>query len=433
MKHTTEEKLRRKAIRLLARGMSVGQVLKRVGRSRAWLSKWRKRYRTRGLKGLRTRSSCPRHPAGQWPKGMRRLIVQTRQRLSQAPAGLVGARAIRSELKHLLPRQPLPSERTITRVLVEAGVIAQPIPTHKAYFPAPYTELIDSLDAIDWTCRYLSGGVKVYAFHTLNLRTRAVTQTLADNKAWATVYTHVLTSWKTQGIPRFLQLDNDALFCGGYKVRRVFGHLTRLCLMLGIELIFLPYAQPKHNFQVEQFNGLWGGPAFWRRHHFRHLGDVRRWSPRFIHWYMHAYTPPALHGDTPYTAQHREVRPRLTPAHLAALPDPLPITAGLVHFIRQVQPDGTIRILNEPWLIDKRRAGQYVWATLHTQHQTLDIWFRRNLKTEWKLIKHAHYEIDVPVLKRPAALSDLFTRSCHLSEIFFILKSVHEVVSPDNY
>ena len=411
MKHTTEEKLRRKAMRLLARGVSAGQVLKRVGRSRAWLSKWKKRYRTRGMKGLRTRSSCPRHHAGQWPAGMRRLIVQTRQRLSQAQAGLVGARAIRYELKRLMPRQSLPSERTITRVLVEVGIIAPPTATRKVYFPAPTTELGDSLDAIDWTCRYITGGAKVYAFHTLNLRTRAVTQTLADNKAWATVYTHVLTSWKTQGIPRFLQLDNDALFCGGYKVRRVFGQLTRLCLMLGIELIFLPYAQPKHNFQVEQFNGLWGGPAFWRRHHFRHLSDVRRCSPHFIQWYMHSYSPPALNGITPYVAQQGEVRPHLTCIHLAALPDPLPITAGLVHFIRQIQPDGTIRILNEHWPIDRRRAGQYVWATLDTLHHALDIWFRRNLKAEWKLIKHAHYEIDVPVLKRPAALSDLFTRS----------------------
>lgn len=342
---------------------------------------------------------------------MRRLIVHTRQRLSQAQAGLVGARAIRYELKRLMPRQALPSERTITRVLVEAGVIVHPTATHKVYFPAPYTELVDSLDAIDWTCRYVTGGAKVYAFHTLNLRTRAVTQTLADNKAWATVHMHVLTSWKTQGIPRFLQLDNDALFCGGYKVRRVFGQLMRLCLALGIELIFLPYAQPKHNFQVEQFNGLWGGPAFWRRHHFRHLSDVRRRSPRFIHWYMHTYTPPALNGLTPYVAQQREARPRLTCAHLAALPDPLPITAGMVHFIRQIQPDGTIRILNEHWPIDKRRAGQYVWATLDTLHHTLDIWFRRNLNANWKLIKQSHYEIDVPIFKRPAALSDLFTRS----------------------
>jgi len=123
----------------------------------------------------------------------------------------------------------------------------------------------------------------VYAFHTLNLRTCALHQTLSVDKTLETAQAHgpskghlVLEAWKTRGIPRFLQLDNDAIFCGGYKVKRILGYFVRLCLFVGVELIFIPFKEPQHNYQVEQLNGLWGGQAFWRRHHFRGFGDVRR-------------------------------------------------------------------------------------------------------------------------------------------------------------
>jgi putative transposase len=260
---------------------------------------------------------------------------------------LIGARAIRHELKQRMPQRVLPSATTIYRRLHQTGVLA-PQPRRAApYFPAPSAEVAGSLDALDWTCRYLEGGTKVYAFHTLNLRTRALHQTWARNKELGTAQAHVLAAWKIRGIPRFLQLDNDAIFCEGYKVEHVVGQFTRLCLYVGIELIFLPFGEPKHNFQVEQLNGLWGGPAFGERQCFGGFGQVCRQSARFLEWYMHYYRPPALNGATPAQRQRTEHRPRLTTTLRRALPVALPITAGHVHFIRHVQADGTIRLLNE--------------------------------------------------------------------------------------
>jgi hypothetical protein len=255
------------------------------------------------------------------------------------------------------------------------------------------------LDALDWTCRYLEGGIKVSAFHTLNLRTRALPQTLARNKELRTAQAHVLDAWQSQGIPRFLQLDNAAVFCGGYKVARVVGQFTRLCLYVGIELIFLPFAEPQHNGQVEQLNGLWGGPAFWERHRFEGFGQVCRQSAHFVEWDMHHYRPPGLKGTTPAQQQHAEHRPRLTTALRRVLPATLPITAGRLHFIRHVQADGTIRILNELWRVPKALTGHYVWATLTTHRRTLKIWFRRDLNHDWRLITHAPYHLTESVHK----------------------------------
>jgi putative transposase len=400
MDEKAELKLRRKAIRWLILGKKSGEVVKRVRRSRGWLAKWRARFGRQGAAGLRSHSRCPHTRPHAWAGGVIRLIVQTRHRLGEAKAGLLGARAIRNELRLLLPRRPLPSESTIYRVLRQAGMTARQPASAAVYFPAPVDEVAGSLDALDWTCRYLEGGAKVYAFHTLNLRTRAMHQTLAGDKALRTARQHVLDVWRTQGRPRFLQSDNDALFCGGYKGERVFGQFTRLCLYVGIELIFLPFKEPQRNFQVEQLNGLWGGPAFWERHRFRSLAHVCRLSPRFTQWYMEVYTPPALNGATPAQAQQAEPRPRLTRSQVEHLPDPLPITAGRVHFIRRVQPYGTFRLLNELWHVPKALAGHYVWATITTQHQTLTIWFRRTAQHDWRLIKHVRYALAEPVHKR---------------------------------
>ena len=344
---------------------------------------------------------------------MTHLIAQTRQRLSKAKAGLIGGHAIVNELRKLLPHQHLPSEKTIYRKLHQTGLIASPKPIVIPYYPWPTDELPAqaSLDALDWTCRFLEGGAKVYAFHTLNLRTRELHQSLADNKTLETAQQHVLEAWKTRGIPHFLQLDNDAIFCGGYSVERVFGQFVRLCLFVGIELIFTPFKEPQHNFQVEQLNGLWGGPAFWRRHHFRSLSHVRRLAPQFTDWYTYTYTPPSLHGNTPAQCHATEHRPHLNHALAKLIPQVLPITAGRIHFIRHVQTDGTIRILNEIWSVGKRLAGQYVWATLTTHRHVLDIWHCRNIRHPWRLIKHIHYDLGEQVHRHAQPFIDLFTMS----------------------
>lgn len=411
MNEKAEIGLRRRAVRLLSKGHKPSEVQQWVKRSRGWLWKWQQRYARQGIAGLHSESRRPpSHPAT-LPKAMTRLIAQTHRRLSNAQVGLVGAQAILHELHLLMPRQRLPCPATIYRKLHQTGEIVAVKTKPEPYYPWPSEELPTdaSLDAIDWTCRFLEGGTKVYAFHTLNLRTRAMYQTLSKDKTLTTAQAHVLGAWKTRGIPRFLQLDNDAVFCGGYKVERVLGEFVRQCLFVGIELIFTPFKEPQHNYQVEQLNGLWGGSAFWKRHHFRSFHNVQHWTQKFTYWYMHDYTPPMLEGHTPIQEQRIEHRPHLTQQMQQLIPDILPITAGRIHFIRRVQPDGTIRILNEVWQVSKWLAGRYVWATVTTHSRSLDIWYRRNSHTPWRLVKHVDYDLGETVHHRISPFNKLFT------------------------
>ena len=398
MDEKQEFRLRRKAIRMHLQGNARQAILAQVHRSRAWLNKWQKRFEQHGLSGLHGHSRRPHQMPTRYSSSIVKLIVQTRRRLVKQKVGLIGGRAIRRELCKVTGDKSLPSLSTIKRVLRQRGLIPKPIQPRRTYFPKPLQVVSGRLHALDWTCRYLEEGLKLYAFHTLNLHTRACTQTIATDKSYETVRAHALHTWKTLGIPHFLQLDNDAAFCGGYKAPRIFGQFVRLGLYLGIELIFLPVAQPEHNGEVEELNGLWAH-AFWERRRFSSFAQVCRTSPTFVDWYMTEYAPPFLDEMTPQQAQRHERIHRLTTKQILQLPDPLPITAGRIHFIRQVQPNGTITVLNETWKASKRLAGKYVWATIITHCRRLEIWYQRSAHHPWRLLKNCAYEISETVTR----------------------------------
>jgi hypothetical protein len=391
MDEKQEVRRRRWAIRLWLKGLAPKRILEKVQRSRVWLCKWLKRFDQHGAAGLRSQSRRPHHTPSACPPRIVRLIVQTRRRLVKQKVGLIGAHAIRRELRKVLGLQT-PSLTTINRVLQTHDLVPTSRDLAPAYFPKPLLTIEGSLHALDWTCRYLEAGLKVYAFHTLNLQTRACCQTIATDKRGDTVISHCVDTWQTLGIPDFLQLDNDAAFCGGYKVPRVFGQFVRLGLYLGIELIFLPVAEPACNGEVEELNGLWAH-SFWERRRFASFGQVVRASPAFVNWYMTDYAPPWLAGLTPQQVQRDAPQHRLTARQLAQLPEVLPLTAGRVHFIRKVTPDGTIAVLNETWKVSKRLAGKYVWVTIITHCRRLEIWYQRSAQHDWRLCKTYPYDI----------------------------------------
>lgn len=398
MNEKQEFHLRQRAIRLWLRGVKSKNILEKVQRSRCWLSKWQKRFNQQGTAGLHSHSRRPQHSPTIYAPRIVRLILQTRQRLVKRKIGLIGLRAIRRELSKLGLGKQLPAPSTIRRILQADGSFEVPPQPQAAYFPKPLATVEGILHAMDWTCRYLEDGPKVYAFHTLNLRNRACTQTIAADKSAVTAMNHCKKTWKTMGIPHFLQLDNDSAFCGGHNALRIFGQFVRLNLYVGVELIFLPIAEPECNGEVEELNGLWGH-AFWERQRFASFGQVSRASPKFIQWYMTDYTPPYLAGLTPQQAQRTELKHRLTATQMNHLPDPLPITAGRVHFIRKVKPDGAIVILNETWKVSKRLAGRYVWVTITTHRRLLRIWYQRSAHREWRLLKSCAYDISETVAR----------------------------------
>jgi len=60
-------------------------------------------------------------------------------------------------------------------------------------------------------------------------------------------------SWEITGIPYFLQLDNQLSCRGSNRYPRSFGLVIRLCLLLGVEPIFIPLGEPWRNGCIEKF------------------------------------------------------------------------------------------------------------------------------------------------------------------------------------
>jgi hypothetical protein len=168
-------------------------------------------------------------------------------------------------------------------------------------------------------------------------------------------------------------------------------------LWLGIELIFIPPAEPERNGAVERVNGLWV-ESFWKRNHFRSWADLFHKRHRFTWWYKHEYHPPSLGGRTVAQAMRGQRRARLTAPQVRALPEALPLTAGRVHFIRRVSSRGEIKLLNETWKVSRSLAHHYVWATVLTQAHRLEIYHRRSQRAAPRLIKTFAYPLPEAVV-----------------------------------
>jgi hypothetical protein len=170
-------------------------------------------------------------------------------------------------------------------------------------------------------------------------------------------------------------MDNDAAFCGGYRVKRVSRAVVRLGVFVGIAPIFIPGREPQRHGGIEQVNGLWR-QTFGRRFACRTVTHVKRATPQFAAWYWRHSHPPSVHGQT-VTAGCRQVqRLRLTTSQVTTLPDDkaLPITAGRVHCIRLVDAQGDITLLNERWHVHKSLADEYVWAVIVPHEHALRIY-----------------------------------------------------------
>jgi hypothetical protein len=387
---------RRLAFRLFDKGKSPIHMLKQLGRSSSWLFKWKQRFEQDGWAALDGASRSPQRSPQQYSAATVKLVVRLRRRLEKAAAGLIGPRAIREELRRHHRLKPLPSLSTIKRWLREhrpAEVRAED--AKPPYYPQPRVADEWVIQSCDWIARYLPGGDKVFAFHTVDWQSYDLSQTLRTDKNTHSAVEHLLESCLTVGWPDFLQLDNDAAFTGLGRRPRVFGHFVRLALYVGIELIFIPPGEPKRNSLVERINGLWAS-SFWDKNHFASRTAFRRKSGKFLAWYQ-TYAPPALGGLQVAEAVRQTKRCHLRRRQFRQLPEELPLTAGRVHFIRRVSPQGEISLLKESWPVSRRLAGQYVWATLDTRRRELRIYYRRSEKAQARLLRRFVYEINEPV------------------------------------
>jgi transposase InsO family protein len=356
---------RESAIHLLRSGQSVQRVAESLHRSERWVRKWRARFRAEGWAGLKDRSRRPHRLVRQTPEAQKQAIREARSELEAEAArgeGLkyIGGQAVRTRLKEK-GIQPLPSKATIARVLRAAGMTRPWKRSQKPKTPYPHLHARQPQEHIqvDIVPHYLKGGERAACFNAIDVVSRFPTGRAYAQRRSSDAETFLLETWAVLGVPHYTQLDNEACFSGGATHPRVLGKVVRLALEAGTEVVFSPVRHPQSNGFVERFHQDYNRHV-WEDTYLESLAAVQQQAERFFalyrqrpHSQLHEQTPAAVHG------QPRRTVPNLQPASQRR-----PLYEGNVHFIRKVQDDRTISVLNVSWDVPAARPGQGVWATL---------------------------------------------------------------------
>jgi putative transposase len=380
---------RRRAIGLLKAGARVGDICREVGRTRQWLAKWRTRFDASGAPGLLSRSHAPKRHPWTTPTRVVRAILAARARLERRARGREfagkGADAVAWELE-LARVRPLPSRRTIERVLARHGRTARPAPTPTRLasgpYPAPRALAPGDLQQTDLVgprhLRTPRGPQRFFSFHTIDVAGGgAATFQFEDKSAESFCCYLAEIAWPLLGLPRIWQVDNEATLAGYPDRRHVFTQAVRLALLFGVEVRFIPEGEPGRNADIESFNALWQARVL-HRFDAPGLAHLARLSARFERWYMEARPHPklsttghgtrfpaallaSLDGELPRPPhgfsldRYRDVRDELR----------IPLARGRISWVRRLDEHGRLRLLGQELRV-RRAANQYVIATLST-------------------------------------------------------------------
>jgi len=381
---------RQRAISLRLAGRPVKLICTTLGRSETWFHKWWGRYLEAGPEGLYDRTRAHHQLSQRIPPELERAVLSVRRRLQAhaMPAtrySLTGAPAILGELQ-ALGIEPLPSTRTIERVLERNGLTAPrirlaPLLPRQEY-PGPQARASNELHEVDLVGPiYLQGsGHRYYIWVGKDAFDGAVCMRLAGSRCMDEVLWFLGECWKDLGLPGQLQFDNARELAGWGVSARTLSRVIRLCLRYGIGPVFIPEGEPQFNGSVENFNGWFQGPLFDRR--FRRPGDLRRELTRLQEAVNTQHIHPRLGGKTP--AQHRRgLRLRKLPRSFEVPAERLPLAAGRVTFIRRVSGAGTVKVLSQTFGVGKRRRGLYLRLVINTGCGTLTAYLNGRVVKRW--------------------------------------------------
>jgi transposase InsO family protein len=385
---------RQAAIRLRLAGEKIENICRTLNRSAAWFHKWWRRYLEAGPTGLYDLTRANQRVVNRTPPHIERAIISIRQRLAkrataQTRYSLVGAAQIRAELEKL-DYSPLPSPRTIERIVARAGLTCPPLrlapQLARTEYPGPQAQDSNQVHQVDVVGpRYLKGDKTRYYFLVCkDVFDQAVYIEFVASRSSNTVLAFLTHAWQSLGLPDMVQFDNGREFCGWGASARYLSRVIRFCLRLEIEVLFIPEGRPYYNGAVEQFNG-WFQPLLLKRS-YRRPADARRQVKRLMttvnEQHVHAHL-----GHRTAAQYRRGKRLRKLPADCQLHQQKLPISVGKVSFIRLVTAKGTMNVLSQQFKVGKRLKFQYVKATLYTKPQVLKVYHKG------RLIKQFDYKL----------------------------------------
>jgi hypothetical protein len=397
---------REKAVHLRRIGHSAEEVAAELGRSPQWVRKCWRLYQCSGWAGLREGSRAPQQHGTKLSSEIRQAIQKARSELeaeAKRGSGLkyIGGRAIRTRLKKW-EIKPLPSVRSIERVLEVAGMTRPKASKPSVEYPRLRPSQAHQLCQIDHMPHYLQGGQKVFCFNAIDVVSRYPTGQVYAHRRASDACDFLIHVWQTLGIARYTQVDNEGCFSGGFTHPYVLGQCVRLALLVGTELLFSPVYHPESNGSVERFHQDYQAHV-WQDTYLANIQAIQAQADLFFDQYRHSHHHCALNEQSPMLVHQLPTPPFLLPATFTRPEHKLPLYAGQIHFMRQVQPDGTVSVLNVAWPVPKPEPQKGVWVTLALSPQaaTLSIYDAAPDAPTRHCLATYPFPLQEPVLPRP--------------------------------
>src|SRR5512142_1931207 len=284
------------------------------------------------------------------------LVLTVRAELEQvSDLGFHGAEVIHEALKSR-KIEPLPSVRTINRILERRGVldgqkrIRRPAPPPGWHLPevASKRRELDSFDVVEGLV--IKGGPQIEVLNGVSLHgglpASSPMEASVTSKA---VVESLVEHWRAFGRPGYAQFDNDTVFQGPHVHPDVIGRVSRLCLSLGVVPVFVPPREPGFQAAIEQYNGSWQ-VRVWGRFEHADLDALADRSRR------HVAALRRHRADRIEAAPPRNAFPRCWRLNLQAR------LQGRMVYIRRTDAEGRAEVLGRNFEVDRHWAHRLVRA-----------------------------------------------------------------------
>jgi transposase InsO family protein len=277
----------------------------------------------------------------------------------------IGALAVKTRLREWQVK-PLPSKASIERVLSSHQLTnkqGQKV-LEKVDYPHIQPRQPQELVQVDIVPHYLTGGEKTACFNAIDVVSRYPTGYAYPRQRAEDACRFLLQVWREMGVPTYTQVDNESCFSGGHSHPHILGKVVRLALTVGTELVFSPFYHPESNYSVERFHQDYNLHV-WNDTYLEDCQAVNRQADHFFQLYRQRLDHSAIVDQSPTQLQGKPLRP-LSPTFTYS-EQSLPLRTGKVHFIRRVNNQGFIKILNVEWVVPNFDLLKGVWVTLELQ------------------------------------------------------------------
>jgi len=376
------------AVRRFRSGEKPETICSSLGRSRSWLYKWIQRsehINENDGSWCKNRSTQPCNVGNRTPREIVEIAKMVRLNLYNRDL-FCGAQAILWELDDL-GVEPLPSLRTINRILSRNGLTHRRIGKYKPKgtlypkLPALFPNQTHQADLVG-PC-YLTGPIRFYGLNVIDVATARCGLHPSSSKAAQSILDGIWAIWSRLGIPGNLQVDNAMSFFGSPTHPRGMGPLIRLCLLHGVEPWFIPMSEPWRNGVIEQFNDHYQ-QKFLRKVLMTSKEELRTGTLAFEQRHNSKYRYSKLGGKTPLKSlsaakitlkfSNLDEKPR----HRLEKPE-----VGCYHLVRLIRSNLKLNIFGELFPVSPSLMFEYVVATIDVKEQKLKIFLDKTQVDEF--------------------------------------------------